>query len=115
MLTVEPQTHMVLIEISCGRTKFDNIKTALSNYMHIIREGWISETIAANVPSGLWGSFNTCSQWIRCKTECELSDILQLCKNISNRYMCTLDVYKWDDEYLTKTEGGIWLNLPDPI
>lgn len=113
-----PQTHVVLIEItiSSGRSsEFDKIKSELSFYLRIIKESRFSESINASVPSGMIGRYSNIHQWIRCETEKELGFIRQVCDNLSNRYCSKLCLYKWDNEYLTRTEGSIWINLDDPI
>ena len=117
-LEIIPSVHIVLIEITIGggrSSEFKKIKSELSFYMHNIKEGRFRESINANVPSGMIGRFSNVHQWIRCKTTRELAFIRNVCNNLSSKYHAKLLLYKWDDEYLTKSNGGIWINLEDPI
>lgn len=113
-----PQTHIALIEISInggGSSKFEKIKSELSYYMRIIKQGRFSHSIDASAPSGMIGRYCNVHQWIRCETERKLEFIHQVCDNLSSRYYAKLCLYKWDNEYLTRTKDGIWINLGDPI
>lgn len=88
-----PQTHIVLIEItiSSGRSsEFEKIKSELSYYMRIIKQGRFSESINASTPSGMIGMYGNVHQWLRCETERNPGSIHQVCDNLSSRYNAKL-------------------------
>lgn len=112
----EEKTHTVIIEITSGRnTDFGKVKNALSGYMNIKKESRLTESIAANVPSGMIGQFSNISQWLRCETKYNQETILSICSRIGKKYLTSIYVYKWDNRYLEDREGTIRLDLGDPI
>lgn len=120
MLTAEPRTHTALIEITipCGsdcKDTFITIKKMLSMYLIIEKESIFYSSINANVPSGMIGRYSNAHQWIKGTTKRNMSFIMNICNNLSKRFLGKIKLYKWDQEYLEKNNGYIDVNFPDPL